>query len=623
MRTEHLFLCGEVGEGVSPTTTSVPLQLGIRKGARDKPTLSLHRLNARMLSNQPPRLADLLDIAIYVHLGDLQTTRGSTLLRDLGRTWRRQMRFRIPVREAAFWQSPQASQMLHDSVQFLTGDDIVFEFVQANMQPRVDAYLDLGGDVPPLGFRPTEVILFSGGLDSLAGSIDALLVRRQQAVLVSHHSAPFVQAIQQTLATRLADLAGPGCHWHVSLALEPRGEAKERTKRSRAFLFAVLGAVVAHVFRLERVSFCENGIVSMNLPLADNIVGTRATRTTHPRVIGDLSSLLSLAAGARLELYNPLFWSTKADVVRQIASAGCASLIATTFSCAAVRETTMRSGQHCGACSQCLDRRFGVLAAGYGHHEPATKYAVDLFRGAREDAEQRITAKGYVLTAHRFAKVDLAGFLARYGEVFRALPWLGMPQREAAARLYDLHRRHGEAVVQVTAAAAAACEDPIAEALGLPDSCLLAMIRGPQARDIDVTPVNASEDVRPAKAGPISCTVDAAKRRILFDEGPVLSGAGAEVFLQLLPDAIGPLAAGPPRAAFTSTESLARKLGIDTDALRRRVERIRSGLARDFRAQSGRVLAASAIIENDRWRGYRLGKDLRFRAIPASSGEAS
>jgi hypothetical protein len=215
MHAERLFLCGEASEGISPTTTSIPLQLGIRKGARDKPTLSLHHLNARMLSNQPPRLADLLDIAIYVHLGDLATPRGSTILRDLGRPWRRRMRFRIPVRDAAFWNSPQAGKLLHDSVRFLTGDDIAFEFVQATMQPRVDAYLDLGEDDPPLGFKPTEVILFSGGLDSLAGAVDALLVKRQQAVLVSHHSAPFVQAVQQTLAARLADLAGPGRHWHV------------------------------------------------------------------------------------------------------------------------------------------------------------------------------------------------------------------------------------------------------------------------------------------------------------------------------------------------------------------------------------------------------------------------
>ena len=70
---------------------------------------------------------------------------------------------------------------------------------------------------------------------------------------------------------------------------------------------------------------------------------------------------------------NPYFWKTKSDLVRSIADHGCADLIAETLSCTRVREATRRR-RHCGACSQCLDRRFGILGAGLGEHEPADAY---------------------------------------------------------------------------------------------------------------------------------------------------------------------------------------------------------------------------------------------------------
>ena len=44
-----------------------------------------------------------------------------------------------------------------------------------------------------------------------------------------------------------------------------------------------LGAAVAHSSGLDGVSFYENGIVSINLPLCGQEVGGRATRTTHPQ----------------------------------------------------------------------------------------------------------------------------------------------------------------------------------------------------------------------------------------------------------------------------------------------------------------------------------------------------
>ena len=39
---------------------------------------------------------------------------------------------------------------------------------------------------------------------------------------------------------------------------------------------------------------------------------------------------------------------------------------------------------HCGQCSQCIDRRFAILAAGQDEDDPEDAYKVDLLLDGRE-----------------------------------------------------------------------------------------------------------------------------------------------------------------------------------------------------------------------------------------------
>ena len=77
-------------------------------------------------------------------------------------------------------------------------------------------------------------------------------------------------------------------------------EAAEFTQRSRSLMFATLGFVVARMFGLNDLSFYENGVMSINLPIAEHVLGSRASRTTHPRVFTDFSRLFSLLLSERL-----------------------------------------------------------------------------------------------------------------------------------------------------------------------------------------------------------------------------------------------------------------------------------------------------------------------------------
>src|SRR5205823_3357947 len=151
--------------------------------------------------------------------------------------------------------------------------------------------------------------------------------------------------------------------------------AQDFTQRTRSFLFGTLAFVVAHIFRKKEITFYENGIVSLNLPLARHVLGTRATRTTHPKALADFGSLFSLVAEEPIKVLNPFFWKTKAELVSMLAVEGMADLIRRSFSCSRVRTATV-TGKHCGVCSQCLERRFALFSAGLEREEPEETYKV-------------------------------------------------------------------------------------------------------------------------------------------------------------------------------------------------------------------------------------------------------
>lgn len=89
-------------------------------------------------------------------------------------------------------------------------------------------------------------------------------------------------------------------------------KANEFTQRTRSFLFAAcLGIVVATMAGKDRFTFYENGVVSVNPPLAGDVIGGRATRTTHPQVLRGLGIAPLLLLDRTIEIQTPLQWMTK------------------------------------------------------------------------------------------------------------------------------------------------------------------------------------------------------------------------------------------------------------------------------------------------------------------------
>ena len=254
---------------------------------------------------------------------------------------------------------------------------------------------------------------------------------------------------------------------------------QEYTQRSRSFLYAALACVVARLFGNTRIRFFENGVVSINLPISEQVVGARATRTTHPLVLERFREFFSAAVGKAIEVDNPFIWKTKADVVRSIVDRGCGRLIKHTVSCTRIYDIT-KLHTHCGCCSQCLDRRFAVLAADAAEHDPVEMYKVELLTGARDTANDQTMAESYVRTALELRELGELAFFGRFGgetaRVCSGFP--ALKADEVARQVLELHQRHAQAIGDVLKAAV---EDHSAELVkrSLPPSSVLMMTVSP------------------------------------------------------------------------------------------------------------------------------------------------
>ena len=213
-----------------------------------------------------------------------------------GGDWRRDFTFHIPVRCLDTWRSEAVQSSLIDVLRFLSEDEYRFEF-QSFVNPRdVDNYFDFADG--RRGFQADEIMLFSGGLDSFAGAVEEIIGHGKHVVLVSHESSSFVARKQATLVDAFRR-SQRGRLLHVPVAVNKNHEeGREYTQRSRSFLVASLGFAVATMFGRKRVRFYENGIVSLNLPIVEHVVGARATRTTHPQVLAGFGRLFSALSGS-------------------------------------------------------------------------------------------------------------------------------------------------------------------------------------------------------------------------------------------------------------------------------------------------------------------------------------
>ena len=354
-------------------------------------------------------------------------------------------------------------------------------------------------------------------------------------------------------------------------------------------------------------SFYENGVVSINPPLAGDVVGGRATRTTHPKVLRGLEDLFSTLLDRQIEIRTPLQWLTKKEVTETIAAAGMADMIGSTVSCTRTHSRTRRH-THCGICSQCIDRRFAVLAAGMADHDPADQYKKDLLLSDRSVDDSLRMAMHYVSFFRMIGSMTKDRFLVDLPEIVSALDHFpDLSADEASAHLFNLFQRHARSVEDVIARAASEHAGPLFRG-EVPAGSLLAtcFARGDR---VEVAPTSDYDQQANAFMDRLSAPVlefamDDDAEQVLFHGGHHLAGANYR-FVNALIENFRAAKKARSEIPFKQSDVVAAEIGVDDQAMRQRLSRLRNALD-PLAVMLGIPLDQDSFIETKERAGYRI-----------------
>ena len=376
---------------------------------------------------------DVLVLAAHVHAADTRVSRDS----ESQDGWTRELRLIVPVSDPDRWAA--AAPIFVRMLNFLTGDRWSLGF-----RARQRRFTRIAPTAPGRLIGPpfNDLALFSGGLDSLIGAIDALEAGRTP-LLISHAGEGATSDAQTTIfdALKAQYPANPIQRLRLWMAFPDgfvQGSAGENTTRGRSFLFFAIGVFagtgLSGPFILK---VPENGLIAVNVPLDPLRLGALSTRTTHPFYIARWNdALAALGIGGHIE--NPYWDKTKGEMVAACANGALLQRLSpTSLSCAAPTKGRWQghSTQHCGYCLPCLIRRASLLK-GFGPGADQTVYTIDDLTARPLDTRQSegVQVRSFQLAIERLrARPSLAPVLIhKPGPLFDESP----PRQAALAEVY-------------------------------------------------------------------------------------------------------------------------------------------------------------------------------------------
>ncbi|MFA6673502.1 MAG: 7-cyano-7-deazaguanine synthase, partial [Methanoculleus sp.] len=408
------------------------------------PQISLFK---EYFKNINPRLIDFVEIATFIYVADQMIVRCQNRVDPHGFLWRRKFNMVVAVQDYDFWCRADVTKTLERLLRFLSDDCFHFQFVKmTEKHPEQEYFIfdQVMGSARP----PQRVMLFSGGLDSLGGAIQSLLGEGLQTVLVRHKAIRKHKARFAKLERELTKRSGNRGKFITFKAGKDGSLTKEYTQRSRSLLYFAFGATIAHLLGLKELLFFENGPVSFNLPMSPQVVGARATRTTHPQTLFFFQELIRKVSDIPdFIVRNPFLNMKKSEIVSLIISHNCGDLIKESMSCAHSWQQDKES-KHCGTCSQCIDRRVAIIAAGAENYDNLKDYRVDFFTESVdknhidcfEAPNKNLLASFFLKGAQIEAYQNYEQFEQAFPEICDALLYMDKEAKFSAQEIYRLNR---------------------------------------------------------------------------------------------------------------------------------------------------------------------------------------
>jgi 7-cyano-7-deazaguanine synthase in queuosine biosynthesis len=413
-----------------------PCNLSLLSGRRNHFLCDPRRWASLFPGRLTARLVDLLRIATAIYVADRISPRDRARS-DCG--WHRSLSLEVEVFDVEFWRRGETSDCLHRCVDFLSGDSWDIGFVKC-AHPFDPQTLPFNAKWKPRSDNPI-VCLFSGGLDSVAGLVHRIRRRGDQGVipvLVRHQSgqgclvARQIDRINFALGASLEALVLPA--WMRS----PQCWGGEETsQRCRSFLFCSAAAIIAAQVEGEVIEMMEGGIGAINWPLMSGMVGSKATRSSHPTFARRFSSLLQLVVERDLTVGLPHKYLTKAELVSSLREYGLEEIAPETASCVHYPLRDPQAKQ-CGTCPACIFRRQALLVAGVD--ESPSSYKYDVFGQASQGAQDDYL-RAFLLQVTKLATLDhtsdLPPSLVRHLRATEVIT-----DDQVPSRLIDLYRRY-------------------------------------------------------------------------------------------------------------------------------------------------------------------------------------
>lgn len=438
-----------------------PLTLEYRDDADNKRNISLGLPDfVRQAYHLPNRILDLLEIATYIFSADRLVSRGAKDAVEY-HSWSRKFHFVVKVRDIDFWQQAEVKKTLTEALTFMSGDEsYTFTFQGGHSTPRADLF---DTDEFELSKKPeTSTLLFSGGLDSLSGALKHLEQTSDDVCLVSYRSQSVMMRTQDQLVKAISKKYPDRLKHYTFRCNLSKTKAKEETQRTRSLLFTAIAFAISYVLKKEAFYVYENGITGLNFKKRQDQFNARTSRTTHPKVLSLLEKLFQLINEEHFSIENPFLFKTKTDVVKNIADLGYEKLIPSSVSCGKGR-LNFEYGTHCGGCSQCVDRRFGVYASDTDKWDEASQlYDLDFINEPVTTHEAKTTLVDYIRQAHKFDSWNIEDFhdntLQELVDIVDHVP--AKNDQEAIEKLFKLCSKHGQQVASAIKKMRSKHDDP-------------------------------------------------------------------------------------------------------------------------------------------------------------------
>ena len=451
-----------------------PLILEYREGAGSTQNVRLALPDfVRSVDHLPGRILDLLEIAAYIFCADRLISRGGSANLEY-HSWSRLFHFVVKVRDFDFWNAPTVKERLKDALAFMSGDQAYhFTFQPGHSTFPVSLFDSEAFQIEHQ--QNTKVILFSGGLDSLAGIVSDLENSSDQLCLVSHRSRqPRTAKTQDQLVNEL-HRHYPDRIKHYKFYCSLHGiERREETQRTRSFLYTAIAYALSCALSQREIFVYENGITSINFPTRQDQMNARSSRTTHPKTMALLESFFAEIYQPKIRIATPFLWKTKTDIFQVLAEVKRKKLISSTVSCS---QTFRHAGQatHCGGCSQCIDRKFASYGSRLDDVDDVGIYTYDFITGGIERDEIKTTLIDYVRQANHFASLNIEDFhFQMFSELIDLIDYIpGASEQEKVEKIWALCHRHGKQVSAAISRMQAVHDNPF---LPLPEGSFLQMI---------------------------------------------------------------------------------------------------------------------------------------------------